>query len=160
LNTGQGDISLKGIFYEQLIVDKYNITNVLHFESGQWLLIPKTTVPAKNETVARQAAILHGVSFTATGDAPPMTPVPGRPDVICANTKPTGPQVDDPHYLDQFNNAPLIAGLPTGSIQDPSLILKHRIETQKIIETVTFDVSAQLTPTDSPDQICGIGRVG
>jgi len=159
LNTGQGDISLKGIIYEQLISDEHNITNVLHFESGQWLLIPKTTVPAKNETVARQAAILHGVTFTATGDAPSMAPVPGRPTIISANTKPIGPQVDDPHYLDQFDNAPLMADLPAGSIQDPSRILTNRIETQKIIETVTFDVSAQLTPTDSPDKICGISNI-
>ena len=158
-NPGQRDIFLRGIIYEQVICDEHDITNVLHLETGQWLYIPKTTVPEKNETVARQASILHGVSFTATGDAPLLAPVMGGPSIISANTKPIGPQVDDPGYLEKFNNAPLISGMPAGSIQDPSVILRHRIETQKIIETVTFEVSAQLKQADSPDHICGIANI-
>jgi hypothetical protein len=156
-HIGQNDISLKGIIYEQLISDEHNITDVLHFESGQWLWIPETTVPLKKDTVARQATILHGVSFTATGDAPPLLPIKGKPNIITTNTTPTGPQVAEPRYLDQFHNAPLLAGLPEGSVQDPSLILRHRMATQMVVETVTFDVAAQLSA--DKEENCGISNI-
>jgi hypothetical protein len=159
LNTGQGDIHVRGLIYEQLIVDEHDIANVFHFESGQWLLIPETIVPQKGKTVARQATILHGVSFTATGDAPPVTPNEGKPDIIKFDVTPTGPQANDPGYLDQFHNAPLLAGLPAGSIQDPSLILRRRTETQNVIDSVTYDLSAQLEPDQSKEISCGISNI-
>ena len=156
---GQGDISLKGLIYEQLIVDEHNFANVLHFKSGQWLFIPETTVPPKTKTVARQATILHGVSFTATGDAPEIVPVPIKPAITSVNSTPVGPGVGDPGYLDQFHNAPLLAGLPAGSIKDPSLVLTHRIATQVVVDVVTFDVSAQLATTASQAETCGISNI-
>lgn len=158
-NPGQGDIPLQGLIYEQLISDEHDFTSILHFESGQWLLIPETIVPQKNETIARQATILHGVTFTATGDAPPLAPVKDGPKIIEADTAPNPPVTDPPGYLDQYHNAPLLAGLPAGSIRDPSLILRRRIEAQKIIDTVTFEVSAQLEVTESPEVSCGISNI-
>jgi hypothetical protein len=155
----QTDISLKGLKYEQLIRDATSITNILHFESGHWLLIPPTKVPLKNESIARQATILHGTAFTAIGDAPGVVPVTGKPNIITVDTVPKGPHADDPGYLDQFQTAPLIPGLPTGSIQDPSLILKHRLATQNVIDTVTFDVSAHIATTDSTDESGGISNI-
>ena len=128
-------------------------------KSGQWLLMPETNVPQKNETIARQATILHGVTFTAIGDAPPGAPVKGEFKIINTDTTPSPPVTDPPDYLDQYHKAPLLAGVPAGSIQDPSLILRRRVETQKVIETVTFDVSAQLTATTSPEISCGISNI-
>ena len=156
---GQEDISLKGLIYEQLIVDEHDLANVLHFESGQWLFIPETTVPPHKKTVARQATILHGASFTAIGDAPEIVPVPGKPTITSVDATPVGPGASDPGYLDQFHNAPLLAGLPEGSIKDPSLLLTHRIATQMMVDVVTFDVSARLTTTASQDEICGISNI-
>jgi hypothetical protein len=158
-NPGQADIPLKGLVYEQFISDEHAISNILHFESGQWLLIPETVVPHNNETIARQATILHGVTFTATGDAPPVAPTKGKPQIINADTTPTPPVTDPPDYLDQYRKAPLLAGMPARSIQDPSLILTHRIATQNVLDTVTFDVSAQLAVTDSPEVSCGISNI-
>ena len=75
----QLDIKLNGLIYKQGIVDAENITNVLHFESGQWLLVPATENPESKATVARQATILHGVTFIATGEAPELVRCPGKP---------------------------------------------------------------------------------
>lgn len=156
---GQIDVPLKGIFYEQVIVDATKITNVLHFESGHWLFIPKTAVPLKGDSVARQATILHGASFTATGDAPSVKPTDVKPNIISVGTAPIGPQVDTPHYLDQFDNATLLPGLPEGSIKDPSLILKHQLATQKVIDSVTFDVSAKIAAPESNGESGGIANI-
>jgi hypothetical protein len=74
----QSDIKLHGLLYKQGIVDAENNTNILHFESGQWLLIPATKNPDSKATVARQATLLHGTAFIATGEAPDLTRTPGN----------------------------------------------------------------------------------
>ena len=155
-SQGEDDIILKGLVYEQLILDKSNPLNVLHFEIGQWLLVPDPTDELKL-SIVRQANILHGVSFLAMGDAPGLAPALGKPDLEQLDTTPTGPPVDqDPKYLKQIDEAPLPLGIPEGSKKNPSLFLVHHIATQKIIDHVKFRLSAHLPKIDLQDQHHGI----
>jgi hypothetical protein len=83
----QKNISLKGLFYEQLVLDATDLTNILHFEIGQWIWVPETTNPANKASVARQANILHGTSSLAMGQAPDQVPVLGRPEISDTPTR-------------------------------------------------------------------------
>jgi hypothetical protein len=149
----QKNISLKGLLYEQLVLDATDPTNILHFEVGQWIWIPETVNPVNKASVARQANILHGTSFLAMGEAPDQAPVIGRPDIEPLDTIPTGPPIDqDPRYLDQITKAVLPTGVPEKSNLNPDLFLTHQLDTQKVIDHVTFTVSARLPTTDSKDQ--------
>jgi hypothetical protein len=142
----QPDIKLNGLLYKQGIVDAENITNILHFEAGQWLLIPATKNPDSKATVARQATILHGATFIATGDAPDLTRNPGKPNLDIADTTPiplSGGPLDD-QYLKPITKTNPPDGLPNGSIKDPNLVLAHQISTQSIVDHVKFSVSAKL----------------
>ena len=148
----QADISLNGIFYDQLITDAGStISRVLHFEAGQWLLIPLTQEPNNQSTIARQATILHGTSFIATGAAPDMMPKSGDPEIIVLDTQPTGGRSGEQGYLDSFTSADLLPNMPKGSKDNPSIMLTHHTSTQRIISNVTFDVSAA-----EPDGIVNI----
>jgi hypothetical protein len=146
------------VIYEQLVLDADDITNVLHFEIGQWLLVPETKDPSNSKaSIVRQANILHGVSFLAMGEAPDPHPAIAKPDIVKLDTTPTGPPVDqDPHYLDQINDAPLPSGIPEGSKKNPSLFLTHQLDTQKVIDSVTFSVSARLPAVGSQNPGNGI----
>jgi hypothetical protein len=149
----QPDINLKGLMYEQLILDASEPTNILHFETGQWLLVPATTNPANKASIVRQANILHGASFLAIGDVPSLEPAPDKPNIEKLDTTPTGSPIDqDPTYLDQINNAQLPTGIPIGSNKDASVFLTHQLNTQKVIDHVTFRVFGTAPGTESRDQ--------
>ena len=148
----QKNIALKGLLYEQLVLDATDLTNILHFEIGQWIWVPETTNPANKASVARQANILHGTSFLATGEAPDQVPVQGRPEIELLDTIPTGPPVDqDPGYLDQITKASVPTGIPEKSNLNPSIFLTHQLDTQKVIDHVKFSVSARIPVTGSTD---------
>jgi hypothetical protein len=147
----QRDISLTGLFYEQTITDSAKvIPTVLHAETGHWLIIPPTQSPANQATIARQGNILHGTSFIATGNAPDMMPKSEPLQIISLPTRPDGPGIDN-NYLLPFTSAPLLPNMPLGSKEDPSIILTHHVATQRIVNTVTFDVTAS-----EPDGIVNI----
>ena len=149
--TDQADIFLKGVMYEQLVLDANNLTNILHFEVGQWIWVPETTDPPNKASVVRQASILHGASFLAIGDSPDLIPTPGRPDIEPLDTTPTGPPVDQT-YLKQITCASLPSGIPEGSKEDPSVFLKHQLDTQKVIDHVKVSVVADLPTAESTTQ--------
>ena len=138
----QRDIPLTGLFYEQTITDSAKVVpTVLHAETGHWLIIPPTQSPANQATIARQGNILHGTSSIATGNAPDMMPKSEPLQIISLPTRPDGPGIDNNHLL-PFTSAPLLPNMPLGSKEDPSIILTHHVATQRIVNTVTFDVTA------------------
>jgi hypothetical protein len=119
----QGDIFLNGVGYLQVVND---ITNGqankvgIHFELGEWVIIPSTSDPfepgtsavAPQQTLVRMGSIPHGTTINAQGtfssvDGPPtVLKDPNNPN---AGTKPGIPTVD-------------ITPFVTGS-QPPQLVL-------------------------------------
>ncbi len=148
----QPDIKLNGLLYKQGIVDGENIVNVLHFESGQWLLVPVTAKPNNKATVARQAAILHGATFIATGEAPGIERNAGKPTIDPIDTTPvllSGGPLDD-KYLKQIADTKPPHGFPEGSVKNPDLVLTNRLLTQEVLDYVQFCVSAKLDIPAAP----------
>jgi hypothetical protein len=96
----QGDITLHGLTYLQMISDANVVQNGqpagIHIEPGIWLSIPLTTNPQDPETVARLANIPHGTSLVAQGSA------------TASNGAPTFPTVD----ITPFTIAPPNALIP------------------------------------------------
>ena len=147
----QKDIFLKGLMYEQLIRDSTDLTNILHFEVGQWIWVDETTDPLNKASIVRQANILHGASFLAIGDPPDLAPVKGRPHIEPLDTTPTRPDVDQ-DYLKKITDTALLQGIPEGSKENPSVFLTHQLDTQQVIDQVTYSVSAKLPTAADPKQ--------
>src|ERR1035441_3476368 len=65
----QDEIFLNGVPYVQAINDVTNPgqSTGIHFEPGIWLMVPVTTVPKEEMTVARMASIPHGTTIEAQG---------------------------------------------------------------------------------------------
>jgi hypothetical protein len=157
----QGDIFLNGVPYLQTISD---ITVPMqpvgiHFEPGVWLIVPPTTVPAEEQTVARLASIPHGTTVLAQGRAftivgkPTIAPVDITPFLTAPpNTKITFPSQTAansvtariPQDLSSF----IAAGTITQAIlTDPNTILRDHIASQRIISTTVIQIS---TSPDAP----------
>lgn len=147
----QENIFLKGLMYEHLVLDSTDIKNVLHFEVGQWLWVQETTDPPNKASIVRQANILHGASFLAIGDSPAQTPVDGRPNIEKLDTTPIGPNVDQ-DYLKQITCTALPQGIPEGSKENPIVFLTHRLDTQRVIDQVTFSVSATIPTAEASNR--------
>ena len=122
------------------------------FESGQWLLVPVTAKPNNKATVARQAAILHGATFIATGEAPGIERNAGKPTIDPIDTTPvllSGGPLDD-KYLKQIADTKPPHGFPEGSVKNPDLVLTNRLLTQEVLDYVQFCVSAKLDIPAAP----------
>ena len=105
-----------------------------------------TKNPDSKATVARQATILHGAAFVATGAAPDLERNPGKPTIDPTDTTPiplTGGPLDD-KYLRQIADTKPPHGFPEGSVQNPNLVLTNQLSTQEVLDHVKFCVSARL----------------
>src|SRR5580704_6416658 len=67
--TPQGDIFLNGVPYLQTIEDvtTHGESVGIHVETGIWMHVPATNVPALGESVTRMASIPHGTTIEAQG---------------------------------------------------------------------------------------------
>ena len=165
----QPDITFRVVIYDQTIQDA-NVLGpngapiVIHFERGDWRVVPATTNPSNPATVVRQASILHGVTFPAQGAAivtlgPPtfktadITPFeagnPGNParfpEQVLANAS-------------QFRTA--LGDIPNivqADLDDPNSLLSRGIAGKDITETTTLIVSSE--PLNPPSSGGGIGNI-
>lgn len=138
----------------------------IHFEPGLWLTVPPCSNPKNEESLVRMASIPHGTTINAQGLAPKRNQATvlggrtGAPDFDNpANVLDTTPfqigkftskqRFDSmdagnqgtariPQNLKKFSDAGTIT---TDIIKNPNLVLKNAINGQKIVETITFDVS-------------------
>lgn len=143
----QGDISIYGLMYIQLIVNLENLTEVLHFETGQWLLVPPTTAPLSTATIVRQATILHGATFIASGDAASFEPRDARPDIPDVDIR---PKVDDPPYLRPYEDLALPSGISKENAIHPNNLLKEAIQDTNITNTATITLSGSVSENSPP----------
>jgi hypothetical protein len=102
----QGDITLNGVPYAQVIADVTDIETGaadpnpnnavgIHFEPGLWMHVPATTVdPVAPESLVRMASIPHGTTINAQGLAAGTT-ISGPPN-FTDSTKPNQVPVADP----------------------------------------------------------------
>jgi hypothetical protein len=138
--SGQDDLMLFGVTYLQRVSDAKS-NGALHIEPGIWLHIPATTVPAKPESVARQATIPHGDSLLSLGNV--IAPVP-KPIFSPASSTPTrnpaGPPLGE-RYLAPFTNPTLPDNFKAEYVKDLNLALADAITGQNIVNTVVLDVS-------------------
>lgn len=158
----QVDIKLNGLSYKQVIVDSANVSNVLHFENGQWLLIPATVKPISKASLSRQATILHGATFIATGDAPSMDPNQSAPVIESTDTTPIpigGGTLDD-KYLKKIKCTVPPEGIPDGSMKNPNLVLTKSLSNEHVLDYVKFCVTAKLQSADATDDPTSPGGVG
>jgi len=126
----QSDIKIHGLMYIQFIVDEDNVAQVLHFETGQWLLVPETTVPRLHSTIVRQATILHGATFIVTGDPDTFTPMDGPPTIPDENSIPidvkTGKRFDlTDDYIKPFKETTPPKDISVESIINPNIVLQQ-----------------------------------
>jgi len=154
----QLDVNNFGVTYLQKINDAVTI-NPLHIETGMWLLLPPSTIPAQpDQMLARLSAIPHGDSLMAQGKV--IAPVPApiiNPASSTPTLNPAGPALTRP-YLDPFFTTPLPPGLPPEWIQgkaaqdiiaNPNLLLQGAIADevkngQRIIQTEVLQVSTTI----------------
>ena len=143
----QDDIKIHGVNYIQTI-DDANGGGPLHSEPGQWLFVPRTTVPDLGPTIVRLSTVPHGNSIMAQGHPIPEflgSPIIGVTSTIPFTLGPDGSRIDDPNketYLKPYFTTPEPPGLPKGCILDPNLVLKEAIKGQKIIKTLVLFVNA------------------
>jgi hypothetical protein len=149
----QPDIMMVGINYVQQIMDQ-NTLEPLHFEVGMWVNIPATTNPQEPPTVARLASIPHGTVMLAQGTMEPT--VQGPPQFSQQDITPF--QIGQPRKLVPFDETDLskpsafrsppdaIKGITQPMVDDPNSVLQAVIANQKIIETVTLQISTLPTP--------------
>jgi hypothetical protein len=138
----QIDITLHGLMYAQLIVNSQNVTEVLHFETGQWLLVPKTDEPTAGATIVRQATILHGATFIATGNADSFTPQQGaKPNIPDVSIRPSD---NDPVYQNPYDNILPPTGISKDAALNPNILLKERIANQTFVSTATIQLAGNV----------------
>jgi hypothetical protein len=117
--------------YELRISDA--ITNQpLHIENGMWLLLNDTQDP-QVLSVARQAAVPHGVSVLALGGYSITSDPPQIPNNTAVPDPGTGMPLG---YLDPYLNPP-----PGVNPSNPNKTLQDVVKDQTIVETVTLSVS-------------------
>jgi hypothetical protein len=155
----QGDISLNGVPYLQVINDVTEPDQPIgiHFEPGLWMAVPTTTGPAEGQTVVRMASIPHGTTVQAQGQA---SVIAGKPDIPVINITPfvTG----KPGSLVPFPSQTAASGgtaripqdlgpfIAVGTITqalltDPATLLRTHIATQDIISTTVITISTDPT---------------
>jgi len=151
----QGDVFLNGIPYLQAINDISDPDQPIgiHLETGVWLSVPPTTLPAEGATLVRMGSIPHGTTIEAQGTsstvagAPVIEPVditpfptgnPGAPITFPSQ------DVNDPGtFRVPQDLAKFVAdGTITQAILgNPNLILKNRADVQNITSTTVIAVN-------------------
>jgi hypothetical protein len=153
----QQDIHLHGLMYVQFIIDADDITNILHFETGQWLLVPATTAPKFEATIIRQATIFHGATFMAQGDAASFEIISdGPPKIPPEESTPPGIPLNT-SYLKPYRKTPPPAGMPSDSIINPNSVLQveaailpSTTRTARITLIGSISPSSQAASTTTP----------
>jgi len=157
----QGDITLHGLTYLQMINDANVVQNGkpagIHIEPGIWLSIPVTTNPQDPETVARLANIPHGTSLIAQGTATSSNGTPTFPPVSI-----TPFSIGQPNNLIQFPESNL--GTPTtfrtpagdiphvtqAMIDNPNVVLAAGVAGKQIKSVTRLQISTtDLNPPSS-----------
>jgi hypothetical protein len=150
----QPDITMFGVNYVQQITD-VNTQEPIHFEVGLWVNIPVTSQPQEPATVARLASIPHGTVMLAQGTIEPT--IQGPPQFSPQDITPF--KIGQPGSLVSFtnettlsNSSPFrsppdaIKGVTQAMVDNPNSVLQAVIANQKIIETVTLNISTVPTP--------------
>lgn len=154
----QGDIFLNGVPYVQSINDVTNPgqSTGIHFEPGIWLIVPATTAPNEDVTVARMASIPHGTTIEAQGIAVTSA---GPPDIEAVDITPTkisdGTKIKFPSQTaadQQTARIPqdlapfMLHGTITQALlDDPNSLLRAQTAGQTILSTTTLIVRTDQT---------------
>lgn len=146
----QPDIFFLGLQYLQEVTDAETMEGI-HLEPGLFIFLPKNDVQ-KTESVVRMSTIPHGDSVLAQGPAFTVNggPIIDKTDSLPFTVDPnTGARINDSStpYLLPFQQTPLPAGIPEGSILDPNNVLlkanQDLIDSgKKIVKTIVFQVDA------------------
>lgn len=136
---GQEDIDMYGLRYKQKVYDQVT-GDMIHVEDGSWMNVPATHVlPCQGRTILRQLTVPHGNAVLAQSTL--LTKTKERPVVHELNTRPTGPRVDEPGYLDPILKAVLPEGITQKDILNPNRLLQKVLKKQKIRQTTTISMS-------------------
>jgi hypothetical protein len=148
----QPDINMFGLTYLQEISDA-NLKAGLHIEPGLWAVIPETTDPKVQPTVARLASIPHGTTILAQGIA---TVANGGPNIPDTGIKPF--KIGQPGSTFDFPEQNLstpsnfrtsgagLTGITQTMVNNPNSALKSAIAGQHFAGTTTLTI----TTTDTP----------
>lgn len=143
----QNDILLGGLAYTQVIHDAFDNTGQ-HFEQGQWLHVPTTTIPAEGETVVRQGVIPHGADTGKLQGTAISSTAPQFPAVDItpfARDNPTNKIVFPEQDLSQPSTSRTdltrVAGLDQAHLDNLALFLSDAIAGQTISSTVVLSVA-------------------
>lgn len=157
MNRGskQEDIALFGVTYLHRVTD--SITgSALHIETGSWLVIPPTTEPKADTSIARLSTIPHGNSVCAIGfleyvvptgpiEIPPTNTVPYP---IGGQAPPAGTKNPFQTYdlgLDSpYRNSPVPPGITQAMIDDPITLLRDALAGQKVKHITRLIVSTTM----------------
>jgi hypothetical protein len=139
--SAQNDIEYVGLHYLQQVSDAQT-HEALHIEPGLWLNVPATSAPDAPASLVRQGTIPHGNSVLAQGAGSESK---GGPGIKPVSTKPfslKGKSLPE-EYFEAFHTAEVPAGIPESATEDPNVVLTQAIAEQKIIETVTLQISTK-----------------
>lgn len=157
----QADAFLNGVPYLQAISDVTTGASVgIHLEPGLWVIVPPTTDPAEQPTLARMASIPHGTTINAQGTwrtfagPPTIPPVDITPFGAIAPGNPLPPPSGRIRFPSQTAAASGTARIPqdltpfisAGTItqailDDPNTILRNHIAGQTITSTTEISIS-------------------
>lgn len=151
----QGDITLNGVSYLQVISDVTVPGHPvgIHFEPGLWMLVPVTTDPAEQATLARMASIPHGTTIDAQGRSSTISGKPTIPaiDITPFTTGQPGNKIPFPSQTASDektaripqNLAPFIAAgtITQAMLSDPATLLRNHIASQTITSTTVITIS-------------------
>jgi len=146
--TVRGDIFLNGVAYTRAVNDVTNPSQSIgiEFETGIWVIVPETTNPDGNVTVARMACTPHG-TMVAQGIA---VRVNGPPAIASIDITPSrnGTAIRFPsQYAANLQTARIpqdlapfmLQGTITqGLLDDPNCMLRNHIAGQKIVSTTVL----------------------
>jgi hypothetical protein len=124
-----GDLLLTGLKYDMRITD-LETNEPLHLENGMWFYMP-----GQKQEIARSSAIPHGDCLLALGDA---TTVKGAPPISPRSSLPDASPVGNLGYMEPYTLIPKTAPFQP---KDVTATLRATLAKQKVVETVTLDVS-------------------
>lgn len=145
MNRGstQEDIALFGVTYLHRVTDSI-AGSALHIETGCWLVIPPTTEPKSQVSIARLSTIPHGDSVCAVGFPEYVVPT-GPIEIPPSNTVPyaLGGQAPPPGTKNPFRaydlgldtpyrTSPVPPGITQAMIDDPITMLRDTLAGQKV----------------------------
>lgn len=149
----QEDVAIYGMTYVHRVTDAPT-GGALHIETGMWLNIPPTSVPASGPSIARLGSIPHGNAFCTVGFSeeaefdrlPSIPPANVIPFPIGATPPPPGSANPFEEYdlaiPSTMRSQPLPAEITQALINDPNQMLRDALEKQvnqegKVLNSIT-----------------------